>query len=338
MPGPGGGSRGGGFGGGSRGGSFGSGSRGGGFGGGSRGGGFGGGPRGPMHHGPHHHGPHWHRPRPMFFGPMFHRPRYYGGGGCLSGIMGIVMVMVLTLIMIPAILFGGFASLFGGCSFDGDKIGYDEQAFQTYANKAYSEAFSETDNYEENILVVFTVYEGYEGYECIAWVGDDLDVEVKEMFGNEYTPFGTTVLSTVASYYEFSISSNLADVTKKMANKVSAITGTPADEVNTEYSKLYNNSDLAINENTVNKALVEFTQKTGINIAIVVDEGADIFGVEKGNDGKNTLIIFAILVIVIVAIVFITKKNKNGGDGGNTQKTDPNAGQGQYDPNSGTWK
>ena len=56
MPGPGGGSHGGGFGGGSRGGGFGGGSRG--FG----GGGFGGYGRGPYHR------PHYHYHRPFFFG------------------------------------------------------------------------------------------------------------------------------------------------------------------------------------------------------------------------------------------------------------------------------
>jgi hypothetical protein len=36
-----------------------------------------------------------------------------------------------------------------------------------------------------------------------------------------------------------------------------------------------------LNEKTVNGALVEFTENTGINIAIVVDEGADVFGVTR---------------------------------------------------------
>ena len=324
MPGPGGGSRGGGFSGGSRGGSFGGGSRGGG----PRGGGFGGGPRGPMHHGPH-----WHRPRPFFFGPRFHGPRFFGGGGCLGGACALVAVIIILLIMVPALFITSVGSLFGGCSFQ-DEIIYNEQEFQTYANKAYSQAFSDTDAYEENILIIFTTYEGYERYECIAWVGDDLDIDVKEMFGDEYTTLGTVTLSTIASYYEFSISSNLADITRKMENRVSAITGTPAGEVDTSFSRLYNRSELAINEKTVNTALVEFTEQTGINIAIVVDEGADVFGVESGADGKTASIIFIVLVAVIAILIIVSKKNKNGA---NTNKTDPNAGQGKYDPNTGTW-
>lgn len=340
MPGPGGGSRGGGFGGGSRGGGFGGGSRGGGFSGGSRGGGFGGmgGPRGPMHHGPHHHGPFWHRPRPMFWGPMFHRPHYYGGGGCLGGAFSIVAVILVLVILVPALLITSFGSLFSGCSFE-DQIIYNEREFQTYANTRYREAFGETENYETNILIVFTTYEGYHGYECIAWVGDDLDSDVRDMFGNEYTEFGRKVQSTVPeNLYEFSLSANLKDVVNHMATKVSPITGTPDGEVDTRFSKLYNNSDLALNEKTVNGALVEFTKKTGINIAVVVDEGADVFGVESGEDDKIAAIIFVILAVVIIVVLVTSKKNNNGGGNpGNTQKTDPNAGQGKYDPNTGTW-
>lgn len=331
MPGPGGGSRGGGFGGGSRGG----GSRGGGFGGGM------GGPRGPMHHGPmhhgpHHHGPHWHRPRPMFFGPMFHGPRHYGGG-CLGGAMGIIFAIVILIIMIPALLLTGVSSLFGGCSLV-DQINYNEQEFQTYANQIYNQAFSgtlDTDEYEENILIVFTVYEKYDGYECLGFVGDNLDVEVKEMFGNEYTDLGIVAGSTIARYYEFSISSNLADLTRKMADRVAMKTGAPTDEVTTEYSKLYNYSNLAINEATVNNALKYFTEKTGINIAIVVDDGADVFGVENGDGDIIAGAIFIVLIVVLIVFIISKKKNSNTA---NNSKTDANAGQGKYDPNSGTWK
>lgn len=337
MPGPMGGGRGGGFGGGSRGGG---GSRaggfGGGFGGGSRGGMHGGmgGPRGPMHHGPHHHGPFWHRPRPMFWGPMFHRPHYYGGGGCLGGAFSLIAMVLVLVILVPVLLITSFGSAFGGCSFV-DVINYDEQVFQDYAKMQYSEAFSDTENYENNILIVFTVYDGYDGYECIPYGGYDIDTEVNDLFG-EY--FETVVWNAIPNYYENALPSAFKSIIEKMTTKVSAITGVPEGEVDPSFSKLYNKSSLSIHETTVNKALVEFTKKTGINIAIVVDEGADIFGTDGGNGDSSALIIFAILVIVIVAIIFINKKNNNGGgNSGNTQKTDPNAGQGRYDPNTGTW-
>ena len=246
----------------------------------------------------------------------------------------LVAVIIILLIMVPALFITSVGSLFGGCSFQ-DEIIYDEREFQTYANTRYSEAFADTDDYESNILIVFTTYEGYDGYECIAWVGDNLDVDVRDMFGNKYTEFGRTMLDRVPdSLYEFSLSSNLHDVIDHMANKVSAITGTPSGVVDTSFSKLYNYSELSLNEKTVNTALVEFTEKTGVNISIVVDEGADIFGVETAGDGSSAAIVFVVLLAVVAIFIVVSKKNKNGG---NTNKTDPDAGQGKYDPNTGTW-
>lgn len=321
MPGPGGGSRGGGFGGGSRGGSF----------GGSRGGGFGGGSRGGMHHAPrHHHVPHHHH-GPIFFGPRFGR-RYYGGG-CLGGVISsIIFCVVFVAIMALAI----FAMIFGEA-----EVGYSEAKFQAYANEQYSSAFWQTDNYEENILLVFTVYEGYDGYECLAWVGDDLPYEVRDMFGNEYTEFGRKVQSSIPDYYEYSLSSNLRDIVNHMAEEVDPYMMAPSGSIDTKYSKLINNSTISINKDTVNNALAEFTRKTGINICIVIANGEDIFGSgeEEGNDDMMVLLGFLIVVAIVIVIIVATKKkdNKNN-DPDPTDKTNPDAGQGKYDPNTGEWK
>lgn len=332
MPGPGGGSRGGGFGGGSRGGSF---------GGGSRGGGFGGGSRGPMHHGPMHHGPHHHHHGPIFFGPRFGR-RHYGGGGCLGSLMGMMLIPLILVISM-------FAFLVATCTGGITDITYDEQKFQRYANEQYMAAFSDTDNYEENILIVFTTYDSYDGYECIAWVGDDLPYDVRMMFGDEYTEFGRKVSYTIPEYYEFSLTQNLKDITNHMADEVSAVTGTPSGSVNASYSKLVNNTELSINKTVVNDALVSFTQKTGINMVIVVARGEDVFGSVIGGDANDgiTAMIMIMAIIIILIVVAVIKNTKNGGKKSTTDKTDPDAGSGKYDPdesgktydpNTGTWK
>lgn len=319
MPGPGGGSRGGGFSGGARGG----GSRGGGFSGGSRGGGFHGGPRGPMHHGPHFHGPHYHRP--IFFGPRFHRPRYFGGGGgCLTA----ALVFAVLLMIVPILIITSIGSIFGSSSSE-DGIIYDETAFQTYANNEYYSAFPMDDNFENNILLLYSVYEGYDWYNCIAWVGNDVPNYINSMFT------GQAISSYIAGYYEFQLSKGIAMSVDALTDKIDA----KENSVNTQYSKLINKSSLEMNKETVNKSLVEFAEKTGINITVVVVDASEIFGVEKGNDGSAAILIFAVLIVIIVIIIFVTKKSNGGkgNGGGNTQKTDPNAGQGKYDPNTGTW-
>lgn len=339
MPGPGGGSRGGGFGGGSRGGGAGGsrgGSYGGGFGGGSRGG-MGGGPRGPMHHGPHWHGPRWYRPRPIFiFGPR----RYYGpsnngsnnqnnqNGGCLvSPVMSAIIVAILVIMLVVTAM-----SVFAPSSDPNVRIIYDETEFQTYTNEQYQIIFGDTDKYEENILLVYTVYEGYDGFECIPWVGDDIPTYINLMFTGE------AISKHLSDYYENQLAKGIAMSIEELTAQLPQTAG----EVDTSYSKVYNKSELSFNENTINKALVEFTAKTGYNIAVVVEDGKDIFRTAMDTNKIIGIVFMVIMVIAIIMVISTTisnvRYNKKYGNPNNTNKTDPNAGQGRYDPNSGTWK
>lgn len=321
MPGPGGGSRGGGFGGGSRGGGFGG--SGGGFGGGSRGGfggGFGG-PRGPRGYG------FGFGPRMPFFGG-WRRP-YYGGGGCLGGLMGILLLPVLMVLIVSIVAFGVLGNSISNV-FNGGSVQYDERTMQQYGGAKYSEAFGSVENYEENILIVFLVEEGYDGYYTYACVGDDLETSVRELFGNEYTPFGRTVLNTVnAELYEFSLSSNLADIMNKMSDEVDKVSKTTYGG-SSETSRLINESALSINENTVNKALKAFTDETGISAVIVVEEMEAVFGKTlSATDITTVIICVALIVLAIYLIVkYIRSKKKYGGNNNNNNNNYNNYNQG----------
>ena len=319
MPGPMGGGRGGGFSGGSRGGGS--------FGGGSRGGSFGGGSRGPIHHGPHHHGPHHHHHGPIFFfGPR--RRHYGGGGGCLGAIM------------IPIIFFIIFAVFIVALIADDSGVGYDEQTFQEFANERYEAYFSNTEDYEGNILLVFLVYEGYDGYDCIPWGGYNIDAQTEELFGSY---FESTVRDAIPDYYEFALTKSLRQIVNKMTS--AAPEGEPASEHDTLRSVMYNRTNLDIDYDIVNTALQEFTAKTGYPIAIVVEDGVEVFGGENDGDGFG-LALFWVVFIIIVVIIVIGLININKKKGGNTtnssnkttDKTNPDAGQGKYDPNTGEWK
>lgn len=323
MPGPMGGGRGGGFSGGSRGG---------GFSGGSRGGGFSGGSRGPVHHGPHHHGHHHHHGPIFIFGPRrrYYGGGYHGGGGSSGAIIGAVICFFIVFALIIGLI---FASADNG-------IGYDEQRFQEYANEQYYAAFSDTEDYEGNILLVFLVYEGYDGYDCIPWGGYNIDAQTEELFG---AYFEATVRSAIPNYYEHALTKSLRQIVDKMTNAApnNAASGT----ADTSHSMLYNNTSLEIEKTIVNGVLEEFTEKTGYPIAIVVEDGEEIYSEEDGSeDGIIMVVIMIIIIIIIIAIAIIiissTKKNKGGGGSTSktTDKTNPDAGQGKYDPNTGEWK
>lgn len=341
MPGPGGshggGSRGGGFGGGSRGGGFsgGGGFRGGpgrgpggpGFGGPGRGPGFGG-PRGPHFGGPYH------RPPRGFYGGWHHRPYGYGygGGGCLGGLMGMLMVPIIILIFAAVFLFSALGSVVTSFSTvsSGGEIVYDENAFQDYANAQYAAEFGSSSAYEDNILVVFLTDEDHYDYCYIAWVGDHLATDVNRAFDSQGT-FGRAIQSSVnVSTYKYSLDSNLAQVVEQMEDSIISM-GLPSSyKCEEDHSKtdshLTNRTDLDLTHETVNTALDSFTASTGIPMVIVVDDMEDVFGRSMPTGSIMTVVIA--LVFMGVAIYLIVKAVRN-------RKRDGDDDNGNNDRNNG---
>lgn len=306
MAGPGGGSRGGG---GGRGGSFGGGGRGG-IGGG-RGGGFGGRPGG--------FGP---RPprRPMFGGPMFgwgwHRgPRFYGGGGCLGGLLGMLMLPFFLVIMAIVLVISSLSSSMMVLK-DGGVVPYSEEDFQDYANQQYLAEFGSS---EDGIVVVFLTAENHYDYCYIGWVGDHVAADVNYLFGAEGTALGDGIYREVPDNYKYSLDSNLANVTDRLASEINRLNrGTNyrcTEDRSHLPSRLVNRSALDLNAETVNLSLTAFTEATDIPMVIVVDEMEDVFGKEMPFSVIFTLILAG--GIVIFAIVLIVKAVRNRKKGPN---------------------
>ena len=324
MPGPGGGSHGGG---GSRGG--------GGLGGGRPGGGFGGGPGGfggrpGGFGGPHggFGGPHGfggpRPPRPPHFGFGFgprwgrgwHRGPYYGGGGgCLGGLLGIILVPFIIIVVLLSFVGNSVSVLFGGNGSGMTLVSYDENTFQTYADTCYAAEFGNSTAYEDNILLVFLTDEECYDYYYIAWVGDHVETDINYLFGNNQTALGRAITANVnQSSYMYSLDSNLAAVVNRMATEIEAKNLDSSYICSEKHiqgtSHLTNKTDLPLTEETVNKALQNFTERTGIPLVIVVDDMTDVFGkpVSIGSGGGIALIGIAVVAVIIVLIV----RSKNG--------------------------
>ncbi len=310
MPGPGGGSRGGGggFSGGSRGG------MGGGFGGGSRGG-FGGGPRPGGFGGPHHHPPHHHHHHGPHFGWGFgwHRPRFYGGGGgCLGAMMApIILVIFFVFLLIYMLLPSG-----GGNDFAKN---YDEVAFQRAADQKYAEYFEHGETYEDNILLYVLVEEECEDIFFMAWVGDNVNYDISYLFGGVDSELGMAIYNNVNNYYAYSLDANLAAAVKDMENIIVKMNlpssfNSPTKEASPSESKLY---DLTysgapdLTANTVNAALASFTEATGIRTVICVDYIDNVFEPQGGINGATVFMIIAIIALVVVIVVVSVNSSKN---------------------------
>ena len=323
MPGPGGGGRGGG--GGGRGGSFGG---GGGFGGGGRGGSLGGGHRpgglgglGGFHYRPH--GPRFHIWGPGF---GFRRP-YYGGGGCLGGMLGAIIAPIFVLMF----LFVWFGSMAGSCSYveveTNETPAYSADAIGDYADEQYAAAFGLTDDYEDHMLLVFLTEPECYDYYYIAWVGDHVKEDVAELLGNNQTALGRALGASVnAQSYEYSLDRDLAKVFSHLADQITSLAldgnhscGTPDNSVN---SHVVNRTTLPLSEQTLNEALEDFTQKTGISTVVVVEDMSDVLGNQEQGSASSTFplrfsggTLFLIAVVAILLVVLITRSRKGAPTG-----------------------
>ena len=317
MPGPGGshggGSRGGGGfgGGGSHGGGFGGGGFGGRPGGGFGGpGGFGRGPRGPR-------GPHW--GWGGFWGPRYHRPYGYGyGGGCLGGLMGMLLAPIIILIVAAVVFISSIGTALSAVA-QGGVIQYNEEQFQDYADTQYAAEFSGKGAYEDYVLLVMLTDEEYYDYAYIAWVGDHIDSNIHRKFDSQGA-LGTAIHSNVnVDNYKYSLDSDLARVVEQMEQQITDLGLSSSYKCEEDHSKatshLTNNSNLQLTQETVDTALKDFTEATGIPMVIVVEDAEDVFGRTIPSESIFALIFAAILVgIAIYLIVRAVKAKKQNDD------------------------
>ena len=289
-------------------------------GGGSRGGGFGGG----GHRGGFHGG---------FYGGFGHRPHrhFYGGGGLFSALMFPIFITIIITAMLISMLADGFGSILNG-----GRIVYNEKEFEIYANNAYISEFGTSSATEDNILIVFLTNEEYDGYYTIAWVGENVQYKINESFGDQTTAFGSAMHSSINSeYYEFSLASNLAMAVSKMTGTVEGMGLTSSfitkkDHGNMTPSHVTNKSELALNEETINVALREFTEKTEIPMVIVIDTVENVFG--KSFAPTDIVIIIALMALAVGMIIFIIrtvkkhKAEKNSSNKNDRYDTDESSG------------
>ena len=228
-----------------------------------------------------------------------------------------IMLPIFLIAFSLLIIISVFGSAFGAVA-SGGSVVYNEKAFQNYAMTQYSAEFGESgDAYEDNLLVVFLTNEEADGYYCIAIVGDNIRSEITDMFGNEYTTFGRTMQDSIDyDDYTYSLSSGLARVMERMTEAVerkgldSSFYFDESHEDSPE-SHVTNHGTLSVNEKTIERALIEFTEKTDIPAVIVIDSMETVFG--KGFTGDDIFVIIIALIFIALAVYMIVqavKKNK----------------------------
>ena len=231
--------------------------------------------------------------------------------------MGALMLPLVLLLVAVIGFFGMFGSALTNVQ-NGGTVTYNERTFQDYANQQYLTEFESSSAYEDNILIVFLTNEEADGYYTIAWVGDNLKTQINEQFGNEYTVFGRAMQSSIdTDYYAYSISSNLASVMDKMTDSVTKLNLESSFKVEEDHSEmveshLTNRSNLAINEETVERSLRGFTEATDIPVVMVVDSMENVFGKSINSGDILTLVVFAGMAAVAIWLIVKAIKGREG--------------------------
>ena len=279
----------------------------GGFGGGFHGGGGG------FHSGGYHRGPRG----PRFGGFWFFGPRFYYGSGCLGWFFAPIIALIVLVILMVAIIF----SLVG--SIGQKKVDYDETSAEDYALARYEEVFGNESGYEDKILLAFFTYEDHLEYRYITMNGDHLTTRVYNMLrGESGTALSRAMRSNISSIsYETTLGRNLSGVVEDLAESIALETKvfTCSEDHAAGRSYLRNDSALEISEEMVNGALADFTERTGIEMVIVVDEAAEVFGYESPVPAIVALVfLLALAGVTIYFIVRNAKAKKNGGNNNGT--------------------
>ncbi len=262
--------------------------------------------------------------------------------------MGLLMLPIILILVVALMVFsvlGGVGSSLSTVA-SGGNLTYDENVFQDYADAQYAAAFGGSTAYEDNLLLVFLVEdEEYWDYAYIAWVGDHIDTQINDMFGNEQTTFGVTVTNSIAEKsYKYSLDSNLARVVENMERQITAknlpssFKASCKDVDHTQVdSHMVNKTALPLTEQTVNDALASFTEETGISVVLVVDDIDDVFDRKIPASDIFTLILATVILVVAIVLIVRAFKKKNGGDGNDPNKGNNNRDRYNRNENNGNY-
>ena len=237
------------------------------------------------------------------------------------------LILILCAVLVILSVFG---SAFGTLA-EGGRVMYDNKEFESYAmNQYYAEFGDSGDAFEDNLLVVFLTDEEAGGYYTIAIIGDNVKTTISDMFGNEYTEFGRAMLNSIdPDDYTNSLSRGLASAMEKMTTAVKSkgLDSSFYDQYSHENcpkSHVVNRGKLSVNEKTIDRALEEFTNETGIPAIIVIDSMEEVFG--KGLNASDIFSIIIAVALIAVAVVFIVKavkKSKQQKGQSNNNNNDP---------------
>lgn len=157
-----------------------------------------------------------------------------------------------------------------------------ERRLSDFASAQYNHAFSETDAYEDNLLLLLVVHEDRSDFSYMTWVGDHIGEETFAYLQGEGTWLDDMLSRQFQSNYTHSLSGDLHSALRELADQIDSVT-THGSHTCTEGRSdsptyLRNLSRMELNEELIEGALDYFRQETLIPIVLVIAEADEVFG------------------------------------------------------------
>ena len=252
----------------------------------------------------------------MYHGyPMYHVWGYHGIRRrralvqlFLGPVIMAVIAVAIALFLIPSML--------RPVSTEGS-VTFDESTIEDFADDHYYAAFGDLKDTEDEILLVYLINEARDGYYCVTWVGDHINAEIDNAFGDGTgSRYWRAVTDNVSDEFGDCLETDIAAVVEEMTDIVKEMdVSSSFDRKKCEGYPAFvpvveNNTDIPTDKK-LSAALRKFTAETSIPIAVVIDEQLPLLQ----KDRRSALIVSIVfpgvlLTIAAVSVVNIMKSKR----------------------------
>ena len=198
-----------------------------------------------------------------------------------------------------------------------------EDALESYSLERYSEVYNIKDsNYESNVLIEIVAFDNLMEIDYMPIVGDNLDMNIDAMFGNQYSIFGAKFYNAL-NKYEYQVTNLYTALYNSLRDFNDYIDFLYYDQLytyNTMHIQVLNNTTFDLGDDTLLKdEMIRFYNLTGYNICIDVNTFDTAYPpayymliILSTIGGLIIIYGFYRLIKTIIAVEKINEADKNG--------------------------
>ena len=191
----------------------------------------------------------------------------------------------------------------------GDRpIVYNEQVASYYTESNYNDIYGTSSARNDNLLIVFLANEDCDQFYCFPMAGENIRKDVASVFSGKESAFGKALLEKIDldRGYEYTLNDDLIYIIGKAEEKISSLNiaspfKNPSDRTNVVESHVVNNTTIELSS-SLDMALKDFTEETGIAITVIVDKAETVLGLKSPTSN-----ILFLTVVGGTAIFFVVK-------------------------------